>query len=85
MLPYNPPESTHTIQIKSEVFVPVKQKYLDDDNWKKCNLVEMLTPDNNNFTYNGETPSVAWTNNLKAYTMMTARNVNSIIKYMDMT
>ena len=69
MLPYNPPVSTDIKLIKSEVFVPVKQKYLDDDNWKKFNLVEMLTPNNNNFTYNGEAPSVTWTNNLKAYTM----------------
>ena len=70
MLPYNPPTGSSGITSSStEVIVPSKEPYLNVNNWKSRNIVEMLTPSNREFEYNGQVPMVEWTNNLNGYSM----------------
>ena len=70
MLPYNPPSGYSGVTSSStEVIVPLKNKYLSTYSWKSLKLVEMLTPTSREFEYNGQTPTIEWTNNLSGYTM----------------
>ena len=70
MLPYNPPTGFDSDfgATDADVLVPSRNKYLNGNYWK-YNIVEMLTPSNYEFEYNGQVPVVEWTNNLSAYTM----------------
>lgn len=70
MLPYNPPNGYYSVTSSStEVIVPSKDKYLNRSDWSSCNLIEMLTPTSRSFEYNGQVPTIEWTNNLSGYTM----------------
>ena len=74
MLPTVPPstssyENPLGINTNTEILVPIREKYAKDKNWKSYNLVEMLTPSSRVFEYNGQVPSINWTNNLSAYTI----------------
>ncbi len=71
MLPYTPPtgSSSNFGATSAEVFVPIKKKYSDDDIWKSYNILEMISPNSYEFEYNGQVPTVNWTNNLSTYTM----------------
>lgn len=80
MLPYNPPTPTKDYSTKiystsAEVFVPIKDKYMNNEYWNNNKLIEMLTPTSREFTYNGQKPTISWTNNLAAYTM-TINNID---------
>jgi len=70
MLPYNPPTGFDSDfgATDADVFVPSRSKYMNSNYWK-YNIVEMLTPSNCEFEYNGQVPAIEWTNNLSAYTM----------------
>lgn len=70
MLTYNPPcEYSGVNSPSTEVLVPSKDKYLNASDWSRRNLIEMLTPTSRNFEYNGQVPTIEWTNNLSGYTM----------------
>ncbi|MBR6937448.1 MAG: leucine-rich repeat protein [Prevotella sp.] len=73
MLPYNPPTGFDSDwgfgADNSDVLVPSRRKYLNS-NYRKYNIVEILSPSSYEFVYNGQVPSVEWTNNLSAYTMI---------------
>lgn len=70
------PSGNYALYIPGEIVVPQIRLYIVDPNWnhKKDGsrwggLVEMLTPSNYEFEYNGQVPTVNWTNNLSTYTM----------------
>ena len=71
------PSGTYALYIPGEIVVPQISLYLADPQWnheKDGNrwggFIEMLTPTNNDFNYNGKVPTVEWINNLSAYTMI---------------
>lgn len=71
MLPYIPPttQNTSITSTSTEVIVPSKIPYQNSSIWKNYNLIEMLTPTSRSFEYNGQVPTIEWTNNLGGYAM----------------
>lgn len=70
------PSGNYALYIPGEIVVPQIRLYMADPNWNHekdgarwGGLVEMLTPSNYEFEYNGQVPTVNWTNNLSTYTM----------------
>lgn len=72
MLSYLPPTGGAPFgNTNAEILVPSKMKYLNNTIWGSYNIIEMLTPNQSEFVYNGANQTVEWTNNLKAYSMST--------------
>ena len=76
------PSGTYALYIPGEIVVPQISLYLANSQWNHekdgtrwGGLVEMLTPSNSVFNYNGQAPTVSWTKNLNSYTM----NVSDVI------
>lgn len=70
------PTGTYALYIPGEIVVPQISLYLANSQWNHekdgtrwGGFVEMLTPSNSEFNYNGQTPTVSWTKNLSSYTM----------------
>jgi len=70
------PSGTYALYIPGEIVVPQINLYIVDSNWNHVKdgtrwggFVEMLTPSNSEFYYNGQVPTVYWVNNLSIYSM----------------
>lgn len=53
----------------TQIYVPDKEKYLSESIWKssESRIVEMVSPQCKEFTYNGKNQKVVWINNLNEY------------------
>lgn len=72
MLPYLPPTGgAPFVHTNAEILVPSKRKYLSNAIWGSYSIIEILTPSQSEYVYNGINQIVEWTNNLKAYSMST--------------
>ena len=72
MLSYLPPIGGAPFgSTNAEIWVPSKNKYLNNTTWGGYNIIEMLTPSQSEFTYNGNEQTVNWSNNLSGYSMNT--------------
>ena len=76
------PSGGYALYIPGEIIVPQISLYLTDSKWNHekdgsrwGGFVEMLSPSDSEFEYNGQVPIVNWTNNLSTYTM----NVSDIL------
>lgn len=54
---------------QTEFWVPSKKNYSKVNDYSNFTLIEMLTPTSQSFVYNGQAPTIEWTNNLSGYTM----------------
>lgn len=53
----------------TRIYVPDKNKYLSESIWEssESKMVEMVSPESKEFTYNGKNQKVIWNNNLNEY------------------